>query len=240
MTDFADLQRRVTSALAAKWNGRNGTVVPEDSAVPLIGGYVNLDATILYADLADSTETVLFSTDLAARLFKAYLTCCTLIIREHGGEIRSFDGDRVMGVFIGDHKNTSAVKSALKINHAFEYLIRPEFEEKYEACRNGGVALSQCVGVDTSTVYAVRSGIRNNNDLVWVGRAANIAANLSAMREVGYVSYITSDVFDRMNETVKYGGEPKELMWEQRNWNQGAQYEVPIVYRSNWWWNVDC
>ena len=29
----------------------------------------------------------------------------TQLVKSNGGEVRSFDGDRVMGIFIGDGKN---------------------------------------------------------------------------------------------------------------------------------------
>jgi hypothetical protein len=48
------------------------------------------------------------------------------------------------------------------------------------------------------------TGIRNSNDLVWVGRAPNIAAKLSSFREAGFASYITADVFAKLNDSAKF------------------------------------
>jgi len=64
-------------------------------------------------------------------------------------------------------------------------------------------SLSQSVGVDTSKVMVVRNGIKNNNDLVWIGRAPNIAAKLSAIRDPGYTSYISEAVFNVILDRVK-------------------------------------
>lgn len=44
----------------------------------------------------------------AAEIYKSYLHCASKIIRCENGVITAFDGDRVMGIFIGDLKNTSA------------------------------------------------------------------------------------------------------------------------------------
>lgn len=231
-----DLELRVSEVLAQRWSLRDGEVVPETDDVTLENGLVRFEATILYADLADSTELVTYNPGIAGRIFKAYLDCSTRLIRDHDGDVRSFDGDRVMGIFIGDYKNTSATKCALKINYAFRNIIVPQLKAKYEACRNGTVRLAQCVGVDTSKVFAIRSGIRNNNDLVWVGRAANIAAKLSSIREPGYSTYISEDVFSKMNDEAKFGGNPRMLMWEGRSWGEGKKFGVETVYRSCWWW----
>jgi class 3 adenylate cyclase len=41
--------------------------------------------------------------------------------------------------------------------------------------------LKHVIGIDSSSLFACRIGIRNDNDAVWVGRAANYAAKLSAI-----------------------------------------------------------
>src|SRR4051794_31213124 len=107
-----DLKQSVDDILSQGWDIRDGTVVPETKDVALAGGGVNLEATILYSDLAESTRLVTdFDRRTAARVMKAFLACSSRIIRSHGGDIRSFDGDRVMGIFIGDSKNTNAANS---------------------------------------------------------------------------------------------------------------------------------
>ncbi len=88
-----------------------------------------------------------------------------------------------MGIFVGKTKNTPAVRCALKINHVFLNIIKPKLIAKYPTLASGSYKLAHCVGVDTSEVLVIRGGVRNNNDLVWVGRAPNVAAKLSALRE---------------------------------------------------------
>jgi class 3 adenylate cyclase len=233
MTLLDDLTTEVNAIVSGQWTRRDGTVIPEISDLKLTNDAVDLEATFLYADLADSTELVLHNKDIAAEVMKAYLKGTTRIIRSVGGEIRSFDGDRVMGVFIEGAKNTLAVDAALKINYFFSQILKPAFARVYTSTFPSVFDLKQTVGVDTSKVMIVRSGIRNNNDLVWVGRAPNIAAKLSAIRE-GYAIFITKKVFDSMLSTGKYGGDPKQLMWELRTWTKGNDYGVTDLYCSNW------
>lgn len=230
-----DLIKETNQIVVGAWTKRDGTVVPEVEDLKLTNDAVDLKATFLYADLADSTELIIHSQNIAAEVMKAYLMGTTRIIRSLGGEIRSFDGDRVMGVFISGAKNTAAVEAALKINYFFKEILKPEFARVYTTTFPGIFDLKQTVGVDTGKVMVVRSGIRRSNDLVWVGKAANIAAKLSAVRE-GYATYITKNVFDSMLDTSKYGGDPYRLMWESRTWNDGKAYDVADVYRSNWHW----
>jgi adenylate cyclase len=228
-----DLESEIDSILAEPWSVRDGTVVPETADVLLAGGAVRLSATMLYADLVDSTSLAIYDRRVAARAFKSFLSCCSRIVRERNGYIRSFDGDRVMAVFVGDTKNTSAAKAALNINYLFQKLIKPRLEAKYEMLRNGTYKLGHCVGVDTSEVLVVRAGIRNNNDLTWVGSAPNVAAKLSSIRNDPYTSWITDSVYKSMNQEAKTT-ERGESMWEER-------INVPAIpggvgYRSSWWW----
>jgi adenylate cyclase len=185
------------------WDIRDGTTVPTTETVVLAGGGVNLKATMLYADLADSTALAMWNRRVTARIYKAFLAASSRIIRARQGDIRSFDGDRVMGVFFGDYKNTNAAKSALQINWMFRNLLRPKFEASYEKLRDGPFTLSHCTGIDVSDVLVVRAGIRNNNDLVWIGRAPNVAAKLSGIRESNYATYISGSVYDVLADEAK-------------------------------------
>jgi adenylate cyclase len=173
----------VNGILAQAFSVRDGLVVPEPSDVVLAGGAVKLTATMMYADLVDSTVLAMSNRQLAARVFKSFLAVSARIIRHHSGYVRSFDGDRIMGVFVGDYKNTSAAKAALNINYAFLYIIKPMLEAKYEVFKNGTYKLGHCAGVDTSEVLVIRGGMIRSNDLVWVGSAPNVAAKLSGIRD---------------------------------------------------------
>ncbi len=230
-----DLSARVSDILSQSWDFREGRTIPIDSAVSLAGGAVRLDATVLYADLVQSSRLATdFHQKTAARVIRSFLYCMCRLVKEHGGEITSFDGDRVMGVFLGGFKNTNATTCALKMNYTTLKIIRPKVTAHFASLRQTGFKISHCVGVDTSTILAVRAGQRGANDLVWIGRAPNLSAKLSEIREEGYHSYISEDVFNMLKDQAKYGGENGKLMWEQRS----LEYigEPITVYRSNWWW----
>ena len=185
---------------------------------------------MLYADLVDSTALAMWDSQVTARICKAFLGGVTRLIRGQGGDVRSFDGDRVMGVFLGDRKNTSAALCALQINWMFTQLLKPRFEARYEKLRDGTYKLAHCTGVDLSEVLTVRAGIRNNNDLIWIGRAPNVAAKLSALREAPHHSFISGDVYDMLHDDAKLW--QGQNMWEQRSWSSGP---INRVYRSGWW-----
>ena len=95
-----------------------------------------------------------------------------------------------MAVFIGDSKNTSAVRCGLKIKSAVEEIINPAIKAQY----SNDFQLKQVVGIDTSKLLVARTGVRGANDLVWVGPAANYAAKLSSISEQPYSTFISAAV----------------------------------------------
>jgi class 3 adenylate cyclase len=183
---------------------------------------------MLYADLASSTKLVdSKNKEFSAEQYKTYLACASRIIRSEGGYIRSFDGDRVMGVFIGDSKNTSAVRSGLKIKWAVTNIIQPAMRKIYPF---DDYVMKHVVGIDTSEVLVVRGGIRNNNDLLWIGRCANYAAKLCAMDDV-YSTYITDSIYNNIaDEAKKTNGVD---MWTADYW---SDMNFMPIYKSNWLW----
>ena len=110
----SDLEEEVAKIYREVWNRRDGRKVPEDSDVASGNVGVDLQAAILYSDLSQSTKLVdNYEDAFAAENYKTFLRCASKIIRSEGGEIRSFDGDRVMGIFIGDSRFDAAVRCGL-------------------------------------------------------------------------------------------------------------------------------
>lgn len=225
-----DLNAEVGKILSETWEVRDGRRVPDAPDIKLSNDAVRLTGAVLYADLAESTDLVArFTPEFVAKVYKSYLTVACRIIRQKGGVITAFDGDRVMAVFIGESPNTDAARVALAINHAVVKVINPALRSRFQLPDDFRV--SQAVGIDTSELFVARTGIRNANDLVWVGRAANYAAKLCSLREASYASWITHAVYEKMHESVKTStsGEP---MWEVRTWTARKVQ----VYRSSWTW----
>jgi class 3 adenylate cyclase len=230
MKTHDDIKAEIEQILKTQWNRREGRAVPEAEDVQLGNDAVELDAAVLYADMADSTGLVVGYKDwFAAEIYKAYLRGACEIINNNGGTITAFDGDRVMAVFIGDGKNSAAAKTALQIKYLSKEIINPALKKEYP---NSAFQLEQAVGIDTGKLLVARTGVRGANDLVWVGRAANYAAKLCSLRDGSFTSFITEEVFNALNESSKFGGEPKRLMWEKVMWTQRG---IP-VYRSSWHW----
>lgn len=224
-----DLEQEVSDIFISQWTRRNGRDVPDPGTLRLGNDGCDIVGTVLYADLAQSTLLVdSFEPPLAAEVYKTFLTCCARIIRNEGGTIAAYDGDRVMAVFAGDNQNTQAARTGLKINWAVKNIVRNTFHYVYPTL---SFSINHSVGIDKSKLMVAKIGVKNDNDLVWVGTAANHAAKLCTLREESFATWITKEVYD---------GLPRDLrihqgydIWEDRTWKALPRRQL---YRSKYWY----
>ena len=198
-----DLENRVDNHYSTQFDVRDGREVPSTDTVTNSRA-VKLNAAFLYADLAGSSDLARHCPwGTTAKIIRAFLDTSTRLIRAWGGEIRSFDGDRVMGVFVGTNPRRFATRCAREIDYTVEQILAPKAKAKFTSISDNGIHLKCGVGVDFGESRAVRAGIRNNNDLIWIGRAPSMAAKLSDIRTFPYTVHIHKDVFDVLEDGDK-------------------------------------
>ena len=66
-----DLKSETNAIVKGAWKRRDGEVVPETEDIGLGNECVDLEATFLYADLADSTELAIQDKTIASEVVKA-------------------------------------------------------------------------------------------------------------------------------------------------------------------------
>ncbi len=226
-----ELERWVRDTLDSEFTRRDGQKIPSTDELKLGNDAVDLDGTVLYADLSGSTKLVEDYRDwFAAKVYKSYLYAAARVIRSKDGVITAYDGDRIMAVFIGGSKNSNAVKAALKINYAVDKIIQPAIDSKKYT---SPYQVKHTIGIDSSKLMIARTGIRGSNDLVWIGNAANYAAKLSDLK-LGKSVLISGRVHGNMHESARYGGKPRRDMWT----DLGSQSPIGRVYGSSWRWTV--
>jgi class 3 adenylate cyclase len=209
-----DLTKDVGVILRSHWSARNGINVPTPESVRLGDNEaVKITGTVLYADIDGSTSMVdRFDPQFCAEVYKSFLHCAGKLIRSESGVITAYDGDRVMAVYMGDSMHDRALKSAMKISKAVGEIINPLIRD----VRKKNFQLKHSIGIDTSSLFVVRTGVRGATDLVWVGPAANYAAKMSAISEHPYTIFITQKVYDGLSKACRYSGEKN--MWTYKDW----------------------
>ncbi|WP_279208379.1 adenylate/guanylate cyclase domain-containing protein [Stenotrophomonas indicatrix] len=199
MTFQADLINKVVGIASDSWTVTAGRVVPDVTALPFANQGKTLSACILYADLSNSTEMVNNTPrERAAEYYKAFLYCASRLIELNQGTVEAYDGDRVMGVFLGVEKEERAVRASFQLKLAMDTIVNGVFERTYPGTHKD---LQYTVGIDTGQVMACKAGVRGTSELVWVGPAANYAAKLNSFPELDhrYPTRITEAVFSALS-----------------------------------------
>ena len=167
-----DLTAEVRAFAVQNWGDiPNGYVVPTADSLTFANTGIHVNACVLYADLHRSTEMVDSLTEMhAAERYKAFLKCAAKIIKANDGTITAYDGDRVMGIYLGADKATRSIKTAFELNYAVQNIINPIFLAQYAHAQ---LSLRHTVGIDFGQLLVAKVGVRVDSDLVWVGPAAN-------------------------------------------------------------------
>ncbi|MBY3514206.1 adenylate/guanylate cyclase domain-containing protein [Rhizobium leguminosarum] len=228
MTIADDIKENASTTYSAKWTVRDGTTVPEPADLKLSNDTVHFKrATILYADLDGSTDLVEKKNWMfAGEVYKTFLYATSRLIRRHGGTIVSYDGDRAMGIFISDTQSNDAVSCALEVNYAIKNIVQSEIQKGWKT----DFKIRHVVGIDTSEIRAARTGVRGDNDIVWIGNAANLAAKLTAL-SADNSTWITKRVYDYLKDGQKLGSRGENI-WKKWSWSQHNNDEI---YSTTYW-----
>ncbi|MBQ9789906.1 MAG: adenylate/guanylate cyclase domain-containing protein [Lentisphaeria bacterium] len=221
--------KEINDILKINWERKKGTKVPDAEDIQLGNEAVCMEGAVLYADLRGSTELVQKYKDFfVADIYKSFLRATCEVIKNNSGVITSFDGDRVMAVFVGDAKCSDAARTGLQIH----FIVTKINEKIKEVFPSTDYLINYAVGIDVSDLFIVRTGVRGANDLAWIGNAANVAAKLSEMLRKNDKTFITERIFVRLNEQSKFGGKNKECMWK----NIGEAIAGESIFASSWIW----
>lgn len=212
------------------------TAVPDPDDMGYSDGKV-VQATYLYSDLIDSSGLVKATTNKeeVASVMSTFLKVAVRIIRAENGHIRSFDGDRVMGIFTGDKRKTRAVRAAMKIKYAVRELLDPKIQESFSSIRDAGWHIKAMSGIATTEALLVRAGIRGNSDLLSVGVGPNLAAKFSDLRTTssGHHIAIGKATYEELDRSV--------IMSKDKNMWTGP-YSISLggvsydYYTTNYYW----
>lgn len=231
MTLKESLINEIGNTLNDRWTEDVAIVVPSPENILLNDNHAKLleKAVVLYADLDGSTSMVDKSNwYFSAEIYKCYLRAASQIIKSEGGQITAYDGDRVMAIFTGKTKNTAATRAGLKINSAVLDIIRPAIDKYYPT---NTFVLKHVIGIASSDLHAVRIGVRGDNDITWVGSAANHAAKLTELSEKPI--WITKAVYDSLAKEAKFSN--GQNMWSARTWTRMNNMNI---YCSVYKWSL--
>jgi len=170
-----DLNDKIDAYVKQSYEIEETTIIPDTETANLTFGNKGLtcEYAFLFVDIRKSSqlhETYGFTK--AAKIYQSFHDINVRVIEENSGNVRAFDGDRVMGVFVGGSKNSNAVKAAMQIQWAIRNILNPKL----------GTQITCGGGIDYGKILVTKVGKgrdKNNNDLVWIGKADNYASHLA-------------------------------------------------------------
>jgi len=169
----------------------------EEEAVPSIQdltdtnhGLILTNCSILFVDIRSSTELSDKSQAKSmAKIYRAFARAMSMCVYACGGNVRQIAGDRVMGVFLDDTTESSAMK-ALAAGRAIITVVEEIFNPLCKA--NVNQKTIECgVGIDIGRVLSTSVGIahegEDTRDLVWAGKTANVASKHTDLADGGEI-----------------------------------------------------
>ncbi len=224
-----ELKETTNDFFDEEFNSTNTTIIPSTDYSKLTFGNSGLtsELTFLFVDIRKSSEIIsTYGVEDAAKIYQSFHDINVRIINNRDGQVRSFDGDRIMGVFSGDGKNNNAVESAMNIRWAISNILNPRLPKKNP--------LNIGIGIDTGEILITKVGRGykdSNNDLVWIGKACNYASHMC--NESQNKIYISPTVYGRLAERNKVAN--GENMWQSINMRL-KNGDLVNCYQTSYWW----
>lgn len=193
-----DLTNKIKSYALGQYEIVKTTIIPEVTDQRLTYGNSGLlgEYTFLFVDIRQSSKLLgKYGNQLAAKILQSFHDINVRIIISNGGAIRSFDGDRVMGVFSGYNKQDNAVKAAMQIKYAIRTILNPILKADIKCG----------IGIDSGEVLITKVGKGanvNNNDVVFIGKAVNYASHLC--NEANNCVIISPETYTKLTHSHLY------------------------------------
>lgn len=230
MALLKDLNERLDEYINQAYEIEKTTIVPDTDNPKLTFGNKGLtcEFAFLFMDIRKSSQLhEQYGFKKAAKIYQGFHDINVRVIEENYGFVRSFDGDRVMAVFVGNMKNSNAVKAAMQIQWAIRNILNPKFGVKI-AC--GG-------GIDYGEILVTKVGKgrdKNNNDLVWIGKADNYASHLS--NEANDSIIVSINTYKALSEDRKISNGKEMWSLKELILKNGVKISC---YESKWGWVIN-
>lgn len=226
-----DLTNKIDSYFNEKLEVKETKIVPSTDYSQLTFGnkVVLAELCFLFVDIRESSKLhEIYGIADAVRIYESFHDICVRVIESMNGEIRAFDGDRVMGVFSGDYKCTNATKAAMKIKWAIVNILNKKLDKD--------IAVGLGIDYGDTIITKIGKGRNpNNQDLVWVGEPCNHASHLSNLGSNETI--ISSRVHHKIHHEAKISSEGKN-MWTQKIITLKDDKKV-TTFISRWGWAIN-
>jgi len=225
-----DIENKIDAYFDEPYDIAETTIVPSTDYSKLTFGNKGLVAELcfLFVDIRKSSKLHdVYGLKNAARIYQSFHDINVRIINSLDGEVRAFDGDRIMAVFSGESKCSNSVQAGMKIIWSIRNILNKKINPK----------ISCGIGIDFGKTLITKVGKGrnvNNNDLVWVGQACNYASHYC--QEADNSVIISNNTFNRISKSCKFSSK-NENMWSEVYIELKNKTKISC-YETTWEWSI--
>ncbi len=166
---------------------------------------INIDATVMFADLRGYTElTQRLEQAALTSLLDAFYDDCAAAIWRYDGLLNKTIGDAVLAIFNFPVRQEDHAAQALAAAREIQQRFRSRRKELEQAVGADGAELGIGIGIDSGETNFGEFG-QTHRDLTAVGTVVNRAARAQAAARQGEI-LVTSAVRDRTGEMIRDAG----------------------------------
>ncbi len=199
--NIGDIIEEMEERLDERLEVQDSTKIPSPEDLPLHQNTGSkLETAAFYIDLrgySDLLESRRF--DTVGRIISAFHYTIARFIKFHSGHIISFMGDGLLALFDPESNPIeNAVRCALKYKYFFKNYFLDKIKERWK------IELDYGIGVAYGQIIAIRTGMRGENDITWVGRCIKDAVKIGDYIDNSYKNVgITHSVYNKLPEGLE-------------------------------------
>jgi len=198
MEDFFEESRdRIDQFLQEEIEVAEIKTIPEIHDLPFRKGFI--ETSVLFVNLRGSLDlTEERGSSTVAKIYKCFINEMVHAATYWNGKIRGFAGDKIMLLSDADGRQANrALDIAITMQTIVKHILSPRLEKMYKE------EISCGFGIDFGKMLVAK--VDTNNDLVWMGRPANVASKL-ADEAIGGEIIVTDRIYDRLRDDHKKPG----------------------------------
>lgn len=140
------------------------------------------DVVCVYFDLSSSTNILRdYGDEISVKIFDSYIKSATRIFKNFECSYLDIQGDGGFALFSGDKHIQRAMVSAITLKTLLSKSYSGNLNDLVKKIKSK-INLSSRIGVHIGKILAKKSGIRGENEILWLGGLVSVASKICGLK----------------------------------------------------------
>lgn len=140
------------------------------------------DVVCVYFDLSSSTNILRdYGDEISVKIFDSYIKSATRIFKNFECSYLDIQGDGGFALFSGDKHIQRAMVSAITLKTLLSKSYSGNLNDLVKKTKSK-INLSSRIGVHIGKILAKKSGIRGENEILWLGGLVSVASKICGLK----------------------------------------------------------